>query len=98
MRIDYKGITSSANALESTERTEQDKRTGAASGATAKNADSVRLSSDAHLLHRALKAAADAPATRADKVDAARQKLASGELGSDAGRLADRLIDDLLGR
>lgn len=98
MRIDHKGITPGAASLESTERAEADKRAGKGAGAAKGGSDSVQLSSDAQLLHSALKAAADTPATRADKVDAARQKLASGELGQDLGRLADRLIDDLLER
>ena len=58
--------------------------------------DTVQVSSDAQLLSAALKATTDAPAIRQDKVEAARQKLAAGEIGNDAGRLADRMIDDLL--
>lgn len=98
MRIDHKGITPGTASLESTERTEADKRTDKAAGPARGAGDSVQLSSDAHLLHQALKAAADLPATRADKVAAVRQKLAAGEVGHDAGRLADRLIDNLLER
>lgn len=98
MRIDHKGITPGSVSLGSTERTEAEKRTGQGTAATRGGSDSISLSSDAQLLHSALKAAADAPAIRADKVDEARRKLASGDLGRDAGRLADRLIDDLLER
>jgi negative regulator of flagellin synthesis FlgM len=58
--------------------------------------DKVEVSSDAQLLSAALKAATEAPGVRSDKVEAAKQKLAAGELGNDAGRLADRMIDDLL--
>jgi flagellar biosynthesis anti-sigma factor FlgM len=58
--------------------------------------DTVQVSSDAQLLSAALKASTDAPAVRADRVEAAKQKLAAGEIGNDAGRLADRMIDDLL--
>ncbi|MEQ1759087.1 MAG: flagellar biosynthesis anti-sigma factor FlgM [Vicinamibacterales bacterium] len=98
MRIDHKGINPATVSLESTERTEADKRTGKGSSTRGSQGDSLQLSSEAQLLHSALKAAGDAPATRADKVEAARQKLAAGELGKDAGTLADRLIDDLLER
>ena len=98
MRIDHKTINPGATAIDSSERAEADTRTGQGTAAARGGADSIQLSSDAKLLHGALKAAADAPAIRADKVDAARQKLASGTLGADAGRLADRLIDDLLER
>lgn len=98
MRIDHKAITSGAAALDQAERTEADKKTGKVSGGAQGGSDSVQLSSDAQLLHRALKAAAEAPETRTDRVDAARAKLAAGEIGRDAGRLADRLIDALVER
>ena len=58
--------------------------------------DTVEVSSDAKLMAAALKAASEPTEIRADKVEAAKQKLAAGEIGNDAGRLADRLIDDLL--
>lgn len=98
MRIDHKAINPGSISLDSTEKTESGKRSGQAGGTKSAGGDSLQLSSEAQLLHNALKAANDAPATRADKVEAARQKLASGELGSDAAQLADRLIDDLLER
>jgi flagellar biosynthesis anti-sigma factor FlgM len=60
-------------------------------------ADSVRLSSDAQLATDAARAAAAAPDIRQDKVDAARKALAAGRVGSDPTRLADRMIDSLLG-
>ncbi len=44
----------------------------------------------------ALKATTEAPPVRADVVEAMKQKLAAGEIGKDSGRLADRMIDDLL--
>ncbi len=98
MRIDHKAINPGAVSLGSTDRVEADKGTGKGSVAKGSGGDSISLSSDAQLLHSALKAAAESPATRADKVDEARRKLAAGEIGKDAGRLADRLIDDLLER
>jgi flagellar biosynthesis anti-sigma factor FlgM len=61
-----------------------------------KTSDRVDVSSDAQLLNSAVKAANEAPEIRADVVAAAKQKLLSGELGSDAERLANRLIDHML--
>ena|SRR5690242_11916368 len=58
--------------------------------------DSVNVSSDAQLLNTAVKAANDAPEIRPAVVEAAKQKLISGELGADAERLANRLIDHML--
>jgi flagellar biosynthesis anti-sigma factor FlgM len=58
--------------------------------------DRVQVSEDAKLLNAAIKAAASAPATSESAVERARQKLVSGELGNDAERLADKLIDHLL--
>ena len=58
--------------------------------------DEVSLSNDAQLIARALKAAADSPEIRRDKVEQARQKLESGELGRDTSQLAESLIDHLI--
>jgi flagellar biosynthesis anti-sigma factor FlgM len=58
--------------------------------------DRVDVSSDAQLLNTAVRAANDAPEIRPAVVEAARQKLMSGELGADAERLANRLIDHML--
>jgi flagellar biosynthesis anti-sigma factor FlgM len=62
----------------------------------ASSTDRVEVSSDAKLMGAALKAATDAPAIRTDLVEAMKQKLAAGEIGKDSGRLADRIIDDLI--
>ena len=58
--------------------------------------DKVEVSADAQLFAAALKATNEVAPVRADRVEAARQKLAAGELGNDSGRLADRILDDLL--
>lgn len=60
--------------------------------------DRVELSPDARLLVDAARAAEQAPAIREDLVQRMRQKLASGELGDDALKLADQIIDRLLER
>ena len=63
----------------------------------AAGADRVEVSNDARLMSTALQAASKAPAIRQDVVERARQKLAAGEVGNDPQRLADRMIDSLLG-
>jgi flagellar biosynthesis anti-sigma factor FlgM len=60
--------------------------------------DRVDVSPDAKLMTSALDAAQKTPAIRTELVEALRQKLNAGELGKDSGKLADRLIDDLLNR
>lgn len=59
--------------------------------------DRVEVSGDARLMSTALQEASKAPAIRQDVVERARQKLAAGEVGNDVLRLADRMIDSLLG-
>ncbi len=59
--------------------------------------DRVEVSNDARLMTTALQEASKAPAIRQDVVERARQKLAAGEVGNDPLRLADRMIDSLLG-
>jgi flagellar biosynthesis anti-sigma factor FlgM len=92
-----------AQDLDQTKSTEAAQKAAAEKRLAKKNelpgavsADTVEVSSDAKLMSAALKAASEPTAVRADKVEAAKQKLAAGEVGNDAGRLADRLIDDLL--
>ena len=60
--------------------------------------DRVEVSDDARLLGKAVDAASKAPEIRQDVVDRAKAKLAAGEIGNDADRLADRLIDSLLSK
>jgi flagellar biosynthesis anti-sigma factor FlgM len=59
--------------------------------------DRFEVSSDARLMSTAMQEASKAPAIRQDVVERARQKLAAGEVGNDPQRLADRMIDSLLG-
>jgi flagellar biosynthesis anti-sigma factor FlgM len=58
--------------------------------------DRIDVSSDALLLNSAVRAAQEAPEVRPAVVERARMKMLSGELGSDAERLADRLLDHML--
>jgi flagellar biosynthesis anti-sigma factor FlgM len=102
MKIDGNRLTQDADATKGTDaarRVTADRtvtKTGdrTSTGGT----DKVELSSDAKLLAAALKASGDTAAVRADVVEAMKQKLAAGEIGNDAGRLADRIIDDLFKR
>jgi flagellar biosynthesis anti-sigma factor FlgM len=65
----------------------------AAAGASA---DRVQVSDQARLLSAALQAAHEASDDRDAAIERARAKRESGELGRDAERLADKLIDSLL--
>jgi anti-sigma28 factor (negative regulator of flagellin synthesis) len=56
------------------------------------------VSADAQLMKTALDEVQKSPAIRTELVERLRQKLNAGEIGNDAGKLADRLIDDLLNR
>ena len=60
------------------------------------SADRVQVSDQARLLSAAVQAAHEAPDTSEAAIERARQKRAAGELGKDAERLADKLIDSLL--
>jgi flagellar biosynthesis anti-sigma factor FlgM len=99
MKIDANRVTQDAEATKSTEAAQKvtEKRVAKKSdlpGAAA--TDKVEVSADAKLMAAALKASSDAPPVRADVVEAMKKKLAAGEIGNDSGRLADRMIDDLL--
>lgn len=75
---------------------ERNKSAKTESAAAGSRADRVQVSEDARLLNAAVQAATSAPVTSESAVERARQKLESGELGKDAERLADKLIDHLL--
>lgn len=72
----------------------RDERAAAAEKAVAdKGTDKVRVSTTSQLAAAAASAADQASEIRPDVVERARKLLNSGELGKDAGRLADALID-----
>ena len=73
-------------------------RQGQAARGGAPSGDRVQVSAKGELVASALKAAHESPEIRQDVVERARQQLAAGEIGNDAGRLADSLIDHLLSR
>jgi flagellar biosynthesis anti-sigma factor FlgM len=85
-------------ALTQTERSENERtvtRDGAASQ-SASATDDVSLSSDAELIARVVKEATESPETRRERVEQARLKLESGELGRDTSQLAESIIDHLV--
>jgi flagellar biosynthesis anti-sigma factor FlgM len=71
-------------------------RAGRPDHAAGAPADRVQVSDQARLLSAALQAAHEATDDRAAAIERARAKRESGELGRDAERLADKLIDSLL--
>jgi flagellar biosynthesis anti-sigma factor FlgM len=66
-----------------------------ATAAKVSSGDTVQVSADAALANDAIKAVNDAPEIRSNLVERMRALLKSGELGSDAGQLADSLIDSI---
>ena len=99
MKIDGNRSTQDTEAAKATDAAQKlaEKRiakTGDLPGVS--STDKVEVSADAKLMSAALKAATEPTPVRADVVEAMKQKLANGEIGNDAGRLADRMIDDLL--
>ncbi len=91
-----------------TEATEASKRTAAAfdkavkrtvtDTSSATSRDRVEVSADAQLMTSALNATHKVPAVRTELVERLKQKFDAGEIGNDSGRLADKMIDDLLNR
>jgi flagellar biosynthesis anti-sigma factor FlgM len=60
--------------------------------------DRVHVSSDGQLATEAAAAATNTPDIRQDKVAQARKALAAGQVGADLVRLADKMIDSMLGK
>jgi flagellar biosynthesis anti-sigma factor FlgM len=101
MKIDGNRLTPDTDATKGTDATRKVADRGvtkAGDRAAAGGTDKVELSSDAQLLAAALKATNEVTSVRTDVVEAMKQKLAAGEIGNDSGRLADRILDDLLKR
>jgi|GEM_PF-3069327 flagellar biosynthesis anti-sigma factor FlgM len=71
-------------------------RSKAAGRGVHSSGDRVQISGDVEVVNNAVRLAVEAPEIRQDRVEQARQKLESGELGQDLGRLADALIDHIL--
>jgi len=97
MKIEGNRPTHETDALS---RTDAGKARPATPNRAADQGDRVEGSGDAKqvqsLISNAVKAVNDLPDARAEAVARGRAKLESGELGADAGRLADAIIDDLI--
>lgn len=97
MKVENNG---SAHETAATSRPETP-RTGPPEGrgrsAVVAGADRVALSAAGSLVSQAMRRAEEAPEIRQQLVDRLRQKLAEGKVGNDSERLADRVIDSLLG-
>jgi flagellar biosynthesis anti-sigma factor FlgM len=68
----------------------------ASGGGATQGTDRVQVSESATLAASARRAADETPDIRHDLVEKMRAKLAAGEIGKDAERLADRMIDHML--
>ena len=97
MKIEGQRPNQEATAAQRLENT-QHERTGRAGRAGSASGDRVQVSAEGELVSSVLKAAGNSPEIRQDVVERARLQLAAGEIGKDAGRLADALIDHLLGQ
>jgi len=91
MKIDGNRLNLDQAALQRLERAATDAPKPATASRTS-TGDTVQVSADAALANTAVKAIHDAPEIRTALVDRMRALLASGELGNDAGQLADSLI------
>ena len=96
MKIEAHRPRIDTTAAEEAQKVAADRRTGRVGGRPATTGDTVEVSADAKLLSQAIKLAKDTPDIRADVVQRMREQLAAGTVGNDAGRLADRMLDDLL--
>ena len=93
MRIHGERPENVGQTTQTTERGRPGRSDQAGAPATA---DRVQVSDQARLLSAALQAAHEAPDASEAAIERARQKRAAGELGKDAEKLADKLIDSLL--
>jgi flagellar biosynthesis anti-sigma factor FlgM len=100
MKIDGQIGAGSTDATGGAKRSgEIDRRGQKPDAAAAKTGgDQVKVSADAQLLAAAAAAAAEPQEIRQDVVERVREKLAKGELGTDAAALADAMLDDVLGK
>ena len=99
MKIDMNRYTQDTEATGASQRTTADRRVrSGVDRPSGETGDRVDVSPDAQLMTSALAATTNAPSIRTELVERLRAKLNAGEVGQDSGKLADRLIDDLLDR
>ena len=96
MRINSKDPTNNAQRPENTARSNEVTRTSSSEEAEHSNeivpADRVELSSQARDIQRAREVAQGAPEIRADRVEAARRAVQSGNLNLKGEDLAEKLL------
>jgi flagellar biosynthesis anti-sigma factor FlgM len=84
-------------AAQQLDRVSTDRAKQAAGAVTLQGSDRVQVSGDAALAAKARRLADETPDIRYDLVERMRAKLAAGEIGKDTERLADKMIDDMIG-
>lgn len=99
MKIQGNRPENDAAAIAQKQKLERATSEGRQAGAAGKpgQGDRVDVSSDAALASSAAKAASEAPDVRTELVNRMRSLMEKGELGADAEKLADSLIDTMLG-
>lgn len=96
MKIDSYRQSLDIDRAARSEQTPQVDRPSTGGVSAGSKSDHVEVSSDARLLNDAVKAAEGHSGIRQDVVERMRRLKESGELGQDAGKLADSLIDAML--
>src|SRR5262245_24453345 len=97
MRIDGQQPPADAEAARRLESARAADRSAGLAQARAASGDRVEVSTDAQLVSAAVQAAQDTAGVRPEAVERGRRALESGTLGADADRLAQRIVDALLG-
>jgi negative regulator of flagellin synthesis FlgM len=100
MRVHGQGPTDNTRRPENAARINEASRTPSSEGVDNSNevtaSDKVELSSQARDIQRAREVAQGAPEVRADKVEAARRAVQSGNLNLQGQELAKKLLEDSL--
>lgn len=96
MKISNDGTGALNNATESVARTKTGEQGGADKARAAGSRDALTLSPEAQLLKTLAAQSSEPPAIRQEVVDRMKALLDAGQIGHDAGALADAIIDDLI--
>lgn len=96
MKVESSNVTPGFNPTDRTERTGSGQAKGVPTGRRITEGDRVQFSGQSAFLAATQRAAAESPDLRYDLIAKVKARLDAGEVGTDAERLADRLIDHLL--
>jgi flagellar biosynthesis anti-sigma factor FlgM len=96
MKIEGNGQNLESVAAQRADRVTIGRGKQAPGAGASQDIDRVQVSDSAVLAATVRRAADETPDIRQDLVEKMRAKLAAGEIGADAERLADRMIDHLL--